>query len=80
MIGGLALAAGIKGYMFRNTFVFERILLLVAGVILIDTTLLTNIIGLATVALVVGTQLLMKKPENTLVISHEKIMKLGDER
>ena len=65
--------------MFRNTMIFERILLLVAGIILIDTTLITNLIGLAIIAFVVGTQKFMKKPVEKLITQSEKIMKLGDE-
>lgn len=79
LIGGLALAAGIKGYMFRNTMIFERILLLVAGIVLIDTTLITNLIGLAIVAFVVATQKFMKKPDKKLITQSGKMMKLGDE-
>lgn len=60
IIGGVALAAGLKGYLFRNTFIIERILLLIAGICLIDTTLIINIVSIIVVAGVVVTQLLIK--------------------
>lgn len=60
IIGGVTLAAGLKGYLLRNTFFIERILLLIAGISLMDTTLIINIIALVIVAGVVVSQLLIK--------------------
>lgn len=69
IIGGVALAAGLKGFMFRNTFFIERILLLIAGISLMDTTLLVNIIALVVVGGVVCSQLLIKP--KTVKVSNE---------
>lgn len=60
IIGGVALAAGLKGYLFRKTYLVERILLLIAGISLMDTTLLVNIISLIVVGVVVASQALIK--------------------
>ena len=60
IIGGIALAAGLKGYMFRKTFLIERILLLLAGICLMDTTLIVNVIALAAVGGIGASQLLIK--------------------
>ncbi|PYF08455.1 TRAP transporter permease [Ureibacillus chungkukjangi] len=60
IIGGIALAAGLKGYLFRKTYLVERILLLIAGISLMDTTLLVNIISLIVVGLVVASQALIR--------------------
>lgn len=64
IVGGVVLAAGLKGFMFRKTFLIERVLLIVAGISLMDTTLLVNIIALVAVGCIVATQLLMKEKAN----------------
>lgn len=67
-IGGIAFAAGLKGYLFMETFWVERILLLIAGICLIDTTLIVNIISLLVVVGVVVSQILIKKKNAKLLI------------
>ncbi|HZG70045.1 MAG TPA: TRAP transporter permease [Chondromyces sp.] len=59
-VGGVALAAGIKGYLFRRTIWFERLLLLGAGFVLIDTTLLFNFIALGVIGVVCVMQFMLK--------------------
>lgn len=70
-IGGVALAAGLKGYMFRNTYWIERILLLLAGVALIDTTLLINIFALLVIIGVGVLQILIKEKQSQPVLEPE---------
>lgn len=60
IIGGIALAAGLKGYLIRQTFLAERILLLAAGICLIDTNLIINAISLLAVGGVLMSHLLIK--------------------
>lgn len=67
-IGGVALAAGIKGYLFRRTFIWERVLLFAVGISLMDTSLLINIISLSILACVVASQLLLKEKVKELPI------------
>ena len=71
-IGGVALAAGIKGYLFRRTFIWERVLLFAVGISLMDTSLLINIISLSILACVVASQLLMKEKVKELPIELAK--------
>jgi len=61
IIGGVVLAAGLKGYMIRRTFIIERLLLLIAGISLIDTKLVINILTLAIVCGIVIMQVLIKE-------------------
>ena len=72
IIGGIALAAGLKGFMFRKTFFIERILLLITGISLMDTTLVINIIALVVVGGIVASQLLIKgKGSGETAVSEE---------
>lgn len=59
-IGGVALAAGIKGYLFRHTFLLERVVLVICGVMLMDTTLLLNVTSLVAITAVVASQIYIK--------------------
>jgi len=61
IIGGVVLAAGLKGYMIRRTFIIERLLLLIAGISLIDTKLVINILTLAIVCGIIIMQVLIKE-------------------
>lgn len=62
-IGGVAIAAGLKGYLFHHMFFVERIVFFVAGVALMDTTLLYNIIALSVIGVAVAVHWFVKKPE-----------------
>lgn len=72
-IGGVALAAGLKGYMFRHMYWFERVIALVAGVALMDTTLMINIIALLAVLAVVIYQIVVKEKKVVKVLEPEVV-------
>jgi TRAP transporter 4TM/12TM fusion protein len=60
--GIAALAAGAQGWLFKRTIRFERLLLVLAGLCLIYTTLFTDLIGAVLLALAVASQLLRRAP------------------
>src|SRR6266545_81823 len=60
LAGSILLAAGLMGYLFKAATWWERGLLLVAAFMLIDPGLTTDLIGLATAAVVVVSQSLRK--------------------
>jgi TRAP transporter 4TM/12TM fusion protein len=57
-IGTICLAAGMFGYLLRAARAWERILLLLAAVLLIKPGLITDLIGFALLAVVTGGQLI----------------------
>jgi TRAP-type uncharacterized transport system fused permease subunit len=59
-VGILALAGGFQGWLFRKTALYERIMLLVAGILLVYPGRTTTFIGFGLVALVLGLQFLVK--------------------
>lgn len=65
-IGGVAIAAGLKGYFLRPTYFIERILFLVAGIALMDTTFIVNVLSLAVIGAVVTSQILIKQKEKNV--------------
>lgn len=68
-IGGVSIAAGIKGYLFRHTYFIERLVFFGAGIALMDTTLIYNLIALAVIAVAVATQIILKQPERKIAPS-----------
>lgn len=52
-VGVVALAAGVEGYLYRETRLGERILLILCALLLIKPGVYTDLIGLASLALVV---------------------------
>ena len=59
-LGIAALAGGLQGWLFKRTNVLERVMLVVAGFMLVYPTVLFDVIGIALVALVVAMQWLRK--------------------
>jgi len=59
-VGIMALAGAFQGWLFRRTTWYERIMLLVAGVMLVYPKTLFDLIGLGLVALVLLSQWLRK--------------------
>ncbi|MBQ3574237.1 MAG: TRAP transporter permease [Clostridia bacterium] len=66
VIGMFAVAAGLSGYFFKNMNIIERLLAIGGGLCMIIPGTLTDVIGLAAIALVVVFQLVFhrKKPAN----------------
>ena len=60
LIGMYGVAAGLEGYMFRNTSWWERLLCIAGGLLLIYPGLVTDIAGLVLIVIVVLIQLLGK--------------------
>ena len=61
VIGCLAMAAGLEGFWITRTFIWERPLLVGAGLLLFIPGTLTDLIGVAVVIVLLGLQLLRKK-------------------
>jgi TRAP-type uncharacterized transport system fused permease subunit len=59
-VGIVALAGGLQGWLFKRTNAAERVMLVVAGFLLVYPTALFDVIGMALVALVVLMQWLRK--------------------
>jgi TRAP-type uncharacterized transport system fused permease subunit len=61
-IGIAALAGGLQGWLFKRTNLAERLMLVVAGFLLVYPQAMTDAIGFALVALVVLMQWLRREP------------------
>jgi TRAP transporter 4TM/12TM fusion protein len=59
--GMIAIGAGVVGYWYRKIFWYERILAIVAGLLLIDPQSFTDIIGLAIFVALIVIQFIYKK-------------------
>ncbi|TMB91818.1 MAG: TRAP transporter large permease subunit [Chloroflexi bacterium] len=59
--GIIAIVSGVGGYLLRAANVFERVLLIVAGLLLLAPGVVQDAIGLALFAVVVGSQLLLRR-------------------
>jgi TRAP transporter 4TM/12TM fusion protein len=59
-VGIVALAGGLQGWLFKKTPLYERLMLVVAGVMLVYPSALFDLIGFALVALVLVSQWLRK--------------------
>jgi len=62
-VGIMALCGGFQGWLFKKTTLYERLMLLVAGVLLVYPKTLFDAVGLGLVALVLASQFLVKRPE-----------------
>jgi TRAP transporter 4TM/12TM fusion protein len=62
-IGILALCGAFQGWLFKKTTFYERIMLLVAGVLLVYPKTLFDVVGFALVAIVLVTQFKVKRAE-----------------
>ena len=62
-IGILALCGAFQGWLFKKTTPYERIMLLVAGVLLVYPKTLFDVVGFALVAIVLVTQFKVKRAE-----------------
>lgn len=61
LVGIFGVSAGIRGYVFRSMNVFERILIIISGLLLIYPGIVTDVIGLVAVAVLVTIQQKTKK-------------------
>ena len=61
LAGMFALAAGLEGYMFRHMTIPERIIITAAGLLLINPSWITNIIGFSIIALSVIIEIIGKR-------------------
>ena len=59
-IGCILLAAGLFGYLLRTALLWERVLLVVAALLLVKPGWITDVIGLALLAVVLASQVLIK--------------------
>jgi TRAP transporter 4TM/12TM fusion protein len=64
-IGVMLFAAGLHGYLLMPATLWQRVLLAVAGLLLIDPGLMTDIIGAALTLVVVAAQFLARRLEET---------------
>ena len=62
-VGILALCGAFQGWLFKKTTTYERIMLLVAGVLLVYPKTLFDVVGFALVAIVLVTQFKVKRAE-----------------
>jgi TRAP-type uncharacterized transport system fused permease subunit len=61
VVGVIALAAGVQGYLFKRANAIQRIALLSAGALLIKPGILTDLVGYALVAVVIVAQIYFGK-------------------
>ena len=61
LVGIFGVSAGIRGYVFRNMRLLERIFIIISGLLLIYPGLVTDLVGLASVSLLIFYQLSTKK-------------------
>jgi TRAP transporter 4TM/12TM fusion protein len=62
-VGIMALCGGFQGWLFKKTTWYERLMLLVAGVLLVYPKPLFDAVGLGLVAIVLATQFMVKRKE-----------------
>jgi TRAP transporter 4TM/12TM fusion protein len=62
-VGIMALCGAFQGWLFKKTTVYERIMLLVAGVLLVYPKTLFDAVGFGLVALVLASQFLVKRAQ-----------------
>ncbi len=58
----MALAGGFQGWLFKRTPLWERVLLVAAGVMLVYPSKLLDLVGFAIVAVVLASQYFRKAP------------------
>lgn len=69
IIGMFGVAACLEGYVFRKCLWIERILFVTAGLLLIDPGSITDIIGLATIIILVLIQIFTRKKNKTAIVN-----------
>jgi TRAP transporter 4TM/12TM fusion protein len=62
-VGIMALCGGFQGWLFKKTTWYERLMLLVAGVLLVYPKTLFDAVGFGLVAIVLATQFMVKREE-----------------
>ena len=62
-VGIMALAGGFQGWLLKKTTRYERLMLLVAGVLLVYPKTLFDVVGFGLVAIVLATQFMVKREE-----------------
>jgi len=62
-VGIMALCGGFQGWLFKKTTPYERLMLLVAGVLLVYPKTLFDAVGFGLVAIVLATQFMVKRRE-----------------
>jgi TRAP transporter 4TM/12TM fusion protein len=66
LIGMFSLAAGLEGFMFRKFSVPWRLLAIAAGLCLIDPGLITDLLGIGSIALITAIQVIQSRKEKAL--------------
>ena len=61
-IGVIGLSAGLQGYLLSKLNIFERILLIIAGLLFIETKLTTDIIAVVVFGTIIVIQYMQRKP------------------
>jgi TRAP-type uncharacterized transport system fused permease subunit len=62
-VGIMALCGAFQGWLFKKTILYERVMLLVAGVLLVYPKTLFDAIGFGLVTIVLASQFLVKRAE-----------------
>ncbi|MDR1283766.1 MAG: hypothetical protein LBK99_23555, partial [Opitutaceae bacterium] len=62
-IGVLMIGVAVEGFLFMKANGFVRVVAMISALCLIDSGLLTDLVGLAGLAVVVGTQYFLHKKE-----------------
>jgi len=68
LIGMYAIGGGVSGYLQCKAKVWERILLMAGGILLVDPSMTTNLIGLAIVGIIIVIQRMRMKKEAAVTI------------
>ena len=69
IIGMFGVASCLEGYVFRKCFWIERVLFITAGLLLIYPGSITDIIGLATIIILVLIQIFTRKKNKTAIVN-----------
>ena len=72
LIGVYALAAGVAGYLKGHLALLMRLVVFAGGILLVNSGLVTDLIGIALIALVLGYQILMKKKTEATAKENDK--------
>ena len=65
-VGIFGVAAALNGFLFKNMNIVARVLILVAGVMMMDPQLVTDIIGISAFCAVIAWQYLGSKKEKAV--------------
>ena len=64
LVGIFALAAGMDGWMFKKTTIYERIILIIAGLTLVYPAWIYDLVGLALVGVAIFSQKVLRKGDS----------------